>query len=157
MRRYCSRIWFTHSVCLSDYGWKAVDLLLWILQRCNSRFVKREVNCVPQSETMSLGRPWCLKTYWRYRWVVPSAVTLVVVGQKCAIFVSRSIQTRMALKPLEGGSSTMKSIDTELHAEGGISKGCSRPCGLWWGVLFRVQVSQDWMYLLMYCHMCGQK
>src|SRR5271169_33517 len=129
MRRYCSRTWFTRSVCPSDCGWYAVERFPLILHRSRRWDAKWEVNWGPRSDTRSEGSPCSLKTCRRYSSAVSSAVTLVVVGQKCAIFVRRSTHTRIALKSWERGSSTMKSRDTELQGDGGIGRGCKGPCG----------------------------
>jgi hypothetical protein len=46
---------------------------------------------------------------------------------KCAILLNRSTTTMMALKPLDGGKLTMKSMDTLSHNPSGISKGYNKP------------------------------
>src|SRR5580704_16173073 len=93
----------------------------------SSWVVNFDVNWGPLSVTMSSGRPWFLNTYVRKSFAVPSAVISVVVGQKWAIFVNLSTQTRTVLKPADLGSSTMKSMDTEDQGAGGIGSGCSCP------------------------------
>ena len=57
---------------------------------------------------------------------MPSAEIPVVVGQKWAIFMSLSTQTPITLYPCEGGSLTMKSIETDCQGPPGIRSGCSQ-------------------------------
>ncbi len=54
-------------------------------------------------------------------WAVPSSF----VGIKCAILQNQS--TMMALKPLDGGKLTIKSMDKLSHGPSGIGKGCNKP------------------------------
>src|SRR5271169_1036894 len=121
-----------------------------------SSVVNLETNWVPLSDTISSGRLWCLKICRRYNWAVISDVASVVVGEKWAIFVSRSTQTYIALYSSDRGSSTMKSMDTEDHGAGGIDSGWSFLWGFWRGHLFREHVSQVSIYSLMNWRMRGQ-
>ena len=64
-------------------------------------------------------------------------------GIKCAIFVSRSITTKMQSNEFDGGRSVMKSIETEDHGWRGIgndSRSSYRRCR---GVLDLEQTSQE--------------
>jgi hypothetical protein len=63
-----------------DVRWSSLALELCV--RCSG----------PRSDTISVGSP-CLNTWSKYKCAVSSAVTLVMVGQKCAILVNRSTQT----------------------------------------------------------------
>jgi hypothetical protein len=55
------------------------------------------------------------------------AVALSLVGMKCAILLNLSTTTMMALKPLDGGKLTMKSIDTLSHGPSRIGNGRNNP------------------------------
>jgi hypothetical protein len=55
------------------------------------------------------------------------AVALSLVGMKCAILLNQSTTTMMALKPLDGGKPTMKSMDTFSHGLLGIGNGYNNP------------------------------
>ncbi|KAG8538654.1 hypothetical protein GDO81_022263 [Engystomops pustulosus] len=67
---------------------------------------------------------------------------------KCAALVSRSTTTRRVSLPLDGGRSTMKSIDIEPQGREGTAKGCNKPVGEERGVLHLAQISQDLTYFL---------
>src|SRR5437899_12513632 len=91
---------------------------------------KWDTNSVPQSEVTWAGTP-CLENTWSKNSFARSGlVTVSYVGTDIACFESRSITTRMAVKPVEGGSCSMKSIDLEFHGFSGTGSCWSRPEGL---------------------------
>ena len=61
-----------------------------------------------------------------------------------ACLESLSTTTRMAVKPEEFGSCSMKSIKMEFHGFSGTGNCLSSPYGLWRGVLARAHEVQDW-------------
>jgi len=84
------------------------------------------VNFGSRSETMSFGRPWCLKTCVKNNLPISWVVASSFVGMKCAILLNRSTTTMMASNALDGGKLAMKSMDTLSHDPLGISKGCNK-------------------------------
>ncbi len=85
------------------------------------------VNFGSRSETMSFGRPWCLKMWEKNNLPVSWAVASSFVGMKCTILLNRSTTTMMASNPLDGGKLTMKSMDTLSHDPSGIGKVVTNP------------------------------
>ena len=114
----------------------------------SSRRVNLDTNWLPRSKMMLSGSPLLLKTFFRYKFSVSSAVMFEVVAMKCAIFVSRSIHTYIASYLWEDGSCTPKSMDTDCQGPFEMGRGWSWPW--WWrhGVLFLAQVSQVLTYSL---------
>ena len=75
---------------------------------------------------------------------VSGAVTVVVVGTKCACLLRRSTKTRIASLPfLVFGRAVIKSIPIWSQFLVGIGRGCKVPDGAIGGVLYLWQVSQD--------------
>jgi hypothetical protein len=68
--------------------------------------------------------------FCRNRSAVFLLVTVLCVGMKCAIFVSRSMTTRiMSLPVFDLGKDPRKSIPMESHDREGISNDCDIPAG----------------------------
>ena len=56
-----------------------------------------------------------------------------------------STTTRMAVKPSEGGSCLIKSMEMEFHGFSGMGSCFRRLKGQWWGVLEQAQGIQELM------------
>ena len=92
-----------------------------------SEWKKWDTNSVPQSEVTWASTP-CLENTWsRNSFARSGLVTVSYVGMNIACFESRLIMTRMAVKLVEGGSCSMKSIDMEFHGFSGTGSCLSRP------------------------------
>lgn len=100
-----------------------------ILRRLHRCFQKREVNCVPQSDTIVLGSPCRFQMNCRYSLATSSELAVVWHGSRCRILVSLSTITRIASNPLLSGSPVTKSIDRSCHGCLGIVSGRSTPWG----------------------------
>jgi len=123
-------VWLRGSVCLSVWGWKAVDILGQMPDsRRNSCHVS-EVNCESRSQTMFEGSPWCFQIS-RAKVTARSAATFFSFprGRKYTIFVNRSITTHNWSHPSKRGSSVMKSIAMDCHGAYGSSRGEESPYG----------------------------
>ena len=57
---------FVLSACPSIYGWKAVEIVVWVPYSFVRCCQEPPVKWVSRSETMALGRPWSLKYASRY-------------------------------------------------------------------------------------------
>jgi hypothetical protein len=53
------RTWIVRSVCLSVWGWKAVEDLDWDFKHLQKSFQNFEMNLVSRSDMRTLGIPWC--------------------------------------------------------------------------------------------------
>jgi len=60
-----------------------------------------------------------------------------------ACLESLSTMTRMAVKPVDEGSCSMKSMEMEFQGFSGMGSCFSNPWGLWHGVLALAQEVQD--------------
>ena len=76
---------------------------------------KWEMNSVPLLEVTWAGTP-CLENTWSRNNFVSSRLVMVLwVGMKIACFERWSTTTRMAVKPEEDGSCSMKSMEMEFQ------------------------------------------
>src|SRR6266436_10206719 len=103
------------SVCLSVCGWYAVEGVSWILRSAASSLEKLDTKVLPLSLMMASGSPWCLQTCSRKRHATPVESTVVTVGMAWMHLDSLSTTTRMALYPLDSGSSLM--VSTEITSQ----------------------------------------
>jgi len=70
----------------------------------------------------------CFENTWETNASATSeAVIVSVVRMKRHYPDTRSITTRIAVKPLDGGKCSTKSILIECHGRPGTGKGCSEP------------------------------
>ena len=104
---------------------------------------KCETNSVPRSEVTCDGTPCFEKTWSMNNWASCIEVIVSCVGIKIDCLDSQSTTTKMAVKPNEGGSCSMKSIEIEFQGFSGIGSCRRLPYGLCQGALDRAQVGQD--------------
>src|SRR5438128_5184353 len=88
---------------------------------------KWETNSVPQSEVTWEGTPCLEKMCRRNSCASWGDVMVSYVGTKMACLDSRSMTTRMAVKPEEEGSCSIKSMEMESHGLSGIGSCLSSP------------------------------
>src|SRR5271157_2790563 len=92
-----------------------------------------DVNSLSLSKTKSSGRPWLAMMVASTKYTNLSAMIVSVVGTKCAILVNRSTPTQIESQTvreegsIDGGSLTMKSIDTDAQALPFRARGLSFP------------------------------
>ncbi|MEE6520379.1 hypothetical protein FKM82_018239 [Ascaphus truei] len=98
-----------------------------LLEKARQNF---DINCVPRSETMEVGIPWMRNTSLVKISARVGEEGSPLSGTKWACFEKRSTMTKMVFIPLEGGRSTMKSIEICDHGRSGTGKGMSKPEGL---------------------------
>ena len=112
------------SVCLSVWGWNAVDIRGQIALSRRNSFQVSEVNHESRSETMLGGSPWC-HYISRANTTAKSAAVFLFSGsgRKWAIFVNLSMMTHSWSYPTDFGSSVMKSIAIDCHRVYGNFKG----------------------------------
>src|SRR5258708_621919 len=83
--------------------------------------------CVAIPPTTASRSPWCLQTCSRKRCATPAESTVVTVGTAWMHLDSLSTITRMALYPLDSGSSPMVSTEITSQWRVGIRFGVSFP------------------------------
>ena len=88
---------------------------------------KCEVNSDPRSDDTCNGIPCFANTCVTNASATSTAVAESVVGMNTLSFVRQSITTKIAVKPLEAGSCSMKSILIECQGRSGIGNSCNRP------------------------------
>ena len=104
---------------------------------------KCKTNLDPQSEVTCVGMP-CLEKMWSRKSCVSSGDVMVLwVRMKMVCLDNQSTTTRMAVKPDEDGSCSMKSIEMEFQGQAGTGNCLSSPKGQCRSVLAQVQVVQD--------------
>src|SRR6202050_2700921 len=113
-------------------------------------------NSVPQVDVMCDGTPCLEKTWSMNSWVSCIEVIVSWVGIKIACLESRSMTTRMAVNPSEGGNCSMKSMEIEFYGFSGIGSCWRLPYGQCCGALDLAQVVQDLQWSLMYIQTPGQ-
>src|SRR5258707_6285568 len=91
-----------------------------------SSLEKLDMKVLPLSLMMASGSLWCLQTCSRKRCATPAESTVVTVGMAWMHLDSLSTATRMALYPLDSGSSPM--VSTEITSQ--------QQVGIWFGVSF---------------------
>ena len=122
---------------------------------CNSR--NTHPPSPSRSETMDLLSPCKRKTLRMYISAVSLAFAVVFVGTKCACFVRRSMNVRIALLPDSvTGKPVIKSIEISSQGLDGTGRHCKGACCgrlplLCWHFL------HDFTNLFTYCDIRGQK
>src|SRR5260370_31418532 len=119
--------WFTHSICLSVCGWYAVEGVSEISRSAAKSLEKLDMKALPLSLMMASRSLWCLQTCSRKRCATPVESTMVMVGTAWMHLDSLSTATRMALYPLDSGSSLMVSTEITSQWWVGIHAGRSFP------------------------------
>src|SRR5258707_15695338 len=92
-----------------------------------SSLEKLDMKALPLSLMTASGSPWCLQTCARKRGATPAESTMVTVGTVWMCLDSLSTATRMALYPLDSGSSLMVSTEITSQQWVGIRFGVSFP------------------------------
>src|SRR5258707_14309773 len=92
-----------------------------------SSLEKLDMKALPLSLMMASGSLWCLQTCSRKRHATPVESTVVTVGTAWMCLDSLSTTTRMALYPLDSGSSPMVSTEITSQWQVGIQFGVSFP------------------------------
>jgi len=85
------------------------------------------VNFDPRSEDTWRGMPRFENTWETNSSATSEAVLVSVVRMKRHYLDTRSITTRIAVKPLDVGKCSTKPILVECHGRPGTSKACSEP------------------------------
>src|SRR5258708_19190881 len=80
-----------------------------------SSLEKLDMKVLPLSLMTTSGSPWCLQTCSRKRCATPAESTVVTMGMVWMHLDSLSPTTRMALYPLDSGSSPMVAWDLVWH------------------------------------------
>src|SRR5258706_5099630 len=88
---------------------------------------KLDMKVLPLSLMTASGSPWCLQTCSRKRHATPAESTVVTVGTAWMCLDNLSTTTRMALYPLDSGSSPMVSMEITSQQQVGIQFGISFP------------------------------
>ncbi|MEE6517218.1 hypothetical protein FKM82_027290 [Ascaphus truei] len=88
------------------------------------------MNCVPLSEIMVSGTPCSLKISLENMFAKVAKLGRPLMGTKCVCLENLSTTTRIVFIPLEGGSSTIKSMEICFQGRSGIRSGRRRPDGL---------------------------
>ena len=141
IQRYYCRSRLILSVCLSVWGWYAVDNLGWIPNLLQMSFITCEANCGPLSDTIPVGSPWCFHTWRKYSFAVSRLDTLLVQGMNSTSLENRSTTTRMLSNPSDSGRSMIKSADISFQGPDGVSSSFSFPGRAWLDPLKRAQRS----------------
>src|SRR6266481_4978455 len=92
-----------------------------------SSLEKLDTKALPLSLITASGSPWCLQTCSRKRHTTPTESIVVTVGMACMHLDSLSTTTRMALYPLDSGSSPIVSMEMTSQWWLGIWLGISFP------------------------------
>ena len=118
------------SDCPSVCGWSAVDISnLTPSASCSAvqNFARKRGS---RSDTIVDGRLCCRKIFCRNKSAVSLLVTVLYIGMKCAIFVSRSMTTMIiSLLVFDLSKGPRKSIPLESHDRAGIGNNCNVPAG----------------------------
>ena len=109
IRRYCSISWFIRLVCMSVWGWYAVEMLVLVLTSWWRSFINWAANCGPRSLITFQGIPNCFHTLSQNSLAVPIEDISLVVGTAMMYLVNRSMTTIIASYPCDIGSPVMKS------------------------------------------------
>ena len=118
------------SDCPSVCRWSAVDISNLTPSASCSAVQNFAVKRGSRSDTIVDGRLCCLKMFCRNRSAVSLLVTVLYVGMKCAIFVSRSMTIRIiSLLVFDLGKDPRKSIPMESHDRAEISNDYNVPAG----------------------------
>jgi len=125
--RYCLSSWFTLSVCLSVWGWNAIDILLSISNILFNSHINSATNCSSLSNIMLLGRSCNFYTLFLNNCVNSSTNVFSVIGIKYTILVNQSITTRIESYPCAKGSLIMKSTDICIQGFVGVEFGINLP------------------------------
>src|SRR5258708_29041051 len=91
-----------------------------------SSLEKLDMKVLPLSLRTASGSPWCLETCLRKRHATPAESIMVTVGMAWMHLDSLSTTTRMALYPLDSGSSLI--VSTEMTSQ--------QQLGIWLGISF---------------------
>ena len=128
--RYTSMFWLRRSVYPSICGWNAVDICGQIPDNCSNSFQTSNVNLESRSDTITVGRPWCLHTS-RTKMTARSAAIFpsYLSRRKRTILVNRSMITQSWSQFSETGSSVMKSMGIDCKGAYASSRGENRLYG----------------------------
>src|SRR5258705_8689603 len=110
-----------------------LDLLVYLLHLSICLWVvcggggELDMKALPLSLMTASRSPWCLQTCSRKRCATPVESTVVMVGMAWMHLDSLSTTTRMALYPLDSGSSLMVPTEITSQWQVGIQFGVSFP------------------------------
>src|SRR5258706_10966537 len=104
-----------------------VEGVSWMSRSVASSLEKLDTKVLPLSLMTASRSLWCLQTYSRKRHATPAESTVVMVGMAWMRLDSLSTTTRMALYPLDSGSSLMVSTEITSQWWVGIQFGVSFP------------------------------
>src|SRR5260221_9507556 len=93
----------------------------------DSSLEKLDMKVLPLLLITASGSLWCLQTCLRKRCTTPAESTMVTVGTAWMCLDSLSTTMRMALYPLDSGSSLMVSMEITSQWQLGIRFGVSFP------------------------------
>src|SRR5258708_27620613 len=110
-----------------------------------SSLKKLDTKVLPLSLMTASGSLWCLQTCSRKRHATPAESTVVMVGMAWMHLDSLSTTTRMALYPLDSGSSPMVSMEITSQQWLGTQFGVSFPTFCIGKDLHQLQVSHPAM------------
>jgi hypothetical protein len=118
------------SDCLSVCRWSAIDISNLTPSASYSAVQNFAVKRGSRSDTIIDGRLYCLKIFCRNRSTISLLVTVLCVGMKCAIFVSRSMTIRIiSLLVFDLSKGPRKFIPIESHDREEIGNDCNVPAG----------------------------
>src|SRR5258708_32053376 len=102
---------------------------------------KLDMKALPLSLMTASGSPWCLQTCSRKSHATPVESTVVMVGMVWMCLDSLSTTTRMALYPLDSGSSPMVLMEITSQWQLGIRFDVSFPT-------FCIRKDLQWLQVL---------
>jgi hypothetical protein len=118
------------SDCPSVCEWSAADISNLTPSASCSAIQNFAIKRESRSDTIVDSRSYYLKMFCRNKSAISLLVTILCVGMKCAIFVSRSMTTRIiSLLVFDLGKDPRKSIPMESHDRERISNDCNVPAG----------------------------
>ena len=155
-----SMCWLVFLLCLSVWGWYALDIFCFIFNSLQMPLKICEVNLISLSEITHSSNPTNGNAYSKYSLVMLRAPMSSLQGNKITTFVqSWSVTVSMESYPLEIGSLTIKSIaivkNDCAHKLGKI--GCR---GGWFGWVFALlswHLPHSWMYFYTKSWMLGHQ
>ena len=141
--------WLTRSIWPLVCGWK-VELEFSVVSKVVCKLLQNStVKCESQFDTMMTRTP-CKRTMcWMYKQLKCSTEYVMLYAIKCAVLVSRSIITQIALWFCwDLGNPTTKSIDIFSHFHWGTGNGCNNLGYLWCFALTYWQVRHYDTYVI---------
>ena len=121
-------------------------------QQIHRSLPKWLLKCVSRSTTMLLGMPCCITTQCKKKSAVSYAVSCLLVGTRCTIFVALSVMVKSALKVprllVISGRPDIQSKCTDCHLRDGICKGCRATREAFLSVLnfWRMWHEETWVF-----------